>query len=329
MARAAEAEDWIERWLVETGMTVDAIAHRVVHGGPDFTRHVVVTDDMLPKLRRVASLAPEHIPAELDLLEALRKKFPGSMHVACFDTAFHTTLPEVARTLPLPGAIRERGVRRYGFHGLSYEYLVSWMGKRGLREGRSILAHLGNGASMAAVLDGRSVDTTMGFTPAGGLVMGTRTGDLDPGIFRFLAQECRMNAREIDRLVNHESGLKGLGGSADVRDLQADPAGGLALEIFCRAAKKHLCALAGVLGGVDRVIFTGGIGEHAPAIRAGILDGLDFLGLRLDTAANRAGHELIAAPGSAATIHVVAANEEAAMCGIARHLLSSPITTIP
>ncbi len=329
IASAAEAVPIIKEWLGEA--TPAVIAHRFVHGGPSLTRHCVMDGEVVEKLRHAASLAPEHLPAELEMVEALRGLYPDVTQVACLDTAFHASLPEEARTYALPKRLRDAGVRRYGFHGLSYEYLVGWLKERDLAKGRSVLAHLGNGASMAAVLDGASVDTTMGLTPAGGLVMGSRSGDLDPGIFRFLAQELGMTAEEVDRQMNHESGLRGLAeGSADVRDLLAtretDACAALALRVFVRSAKKHLSALAAVLGGLDRVVFTGGIGEHSHEIRAEILTGLEFLGIHVNPAANAEGRMLISTPDSAVTVHVVPANEEAAMFRIATALiqLSNP-----
>jgi acetate kinase len=328
VSRAADTLDVIEPWIGETRLS--GIAHRVVHGGPSLTRHSIITDDVVGELQRASSLAPEHLPGELEMIAALQKRYPDVRQVACFDTAFHTTLPEAASTFALPRKIRDAGVRRYGFHGLSYEYLVGWLRDRGLVKGRAVLAHLGNGASMAAVLDGRSLDTTMGFTPAGGLVMGTRSGDLDPGILRFLSEELGLSAPEIDRQINHESGLKGLfERPADMRDLLAakatDPQAALALEVFVHQAKKHLCAMAGVLGGLDRLIFTGGIGEHAPEIRAGIVSGLEFIGLRLDLGANAENRTLISSSDSQASVHVIPADEEAAMFHITTDLLQLPI----
>lgn len=325
MVRAADAVPLVGAWL--DGERLAAIAHRFVHSGPDLASHTIIDGGVLTKLRRAKSLAPEHLPIELEMVEAMRRLAPEVPQIACFDTVFHAALPASAGTFALPRRLRNAGVRRFGFHGLSYEYLAEWLKNRGSVEARSIFAHLGNGASMAAVLNGKCVDTTMGLTPAGGLVMGTRSGDLDPGVFRFLAAELGMSAAEIDRAVSHESGLRGLSEtSSDVRDLLAarrtDPRAALALEVFCHSAKKHLCALVAVLGGTDQIVFTGGIGEHSPEIRTGILSGLDFLGVRLDSAANAENRELISAPHSAVAIHVVPADEETTMFRIANDLLS-------
>jgi acetate kinase len=317
----------LDDWLGQLDKKVSAVAHRIVHGGPNFTQHCLATEEAIAKLREAKSLAPEHLPAELDLLGALRTQFPGIPHILCFDTAFHASLSKAAFTFALPQRITQAGVRRYGFHGLSYEYLVDWLRDHDELKERCILAHLGNGCSMAAVQEGKSVDTTMGFTPAGGLVMGSRCGDIDPGIIRFLSDELGIEPAAIDRLVNHESGMLGVSGiSGDVRQLMENRgshlSATLALEIFTRTAKKHLCALAGVLGGADRIVFSGGIGENSPFVRQAILSNLEFLGIRLDFFANERSRSIISAPDSEVGIFIVPANEEAAMAQIVRRLLS-------
>ncbi|MFV0338213.1 MAG: acetate/propionate family kinase [Chthoniobacterales bacterium] len=320
----------IKKWLGDAKLT--AIAHRVVHSGPDFSEHTIISPQVLNGLKKIARMAPEHLPREIELIEAFFEMAPGIPQIACFDTVFHTTLLPEAKTFALPKNLRDHGIQRYGFHGLSYEYIASWMKEHGCIAERCIVAHLGNGCSMTAIRDGQSIDTTMGFTPAAGLVMGTRCGDLDPGIFRFLADDLGLSALKIDRLLNHESGLRGLSEtSSDMRDLLAareeDPRAALALDVFCHNAKQHLASLAATLGGVDRIIFTGGIGEHAPEIRAKILSGLEFMGLHVDTEANRKNQTLISSPDSPATIHVVPTNEEAVMFQIATHLISHSVSS--
>jgi acetate kinase len=259
----------------------DVVGHRVVHGGVTHARPALVDGALLDELRALVPLAPLHEPAAIVAIEAATRALPDVPQVACFDTAFHHTLPEEAAHLPLPERLWLEGVRRYGFHGLSYEYVVDHVGAEEL--GRAVIAHLGNGASMCAVRDGRSVDTTMGFTPTGGIVMGTRSGDLDPGLLVHLVRD-GYDAGSLDELVNHESGLLGLSGSSsDMRALLAARAAGderadLAIRVFCRTVRKQVGAYAAVLGGLDTLVFTGGIGEHATEVRDEICAGLDFLG---------------------------------------------------
>ncbi|HZX95993.1 MAG TPA: acetate kinase [Myxococcales bacterium] len=253
----------------------EAVGHRVVHGGPVFHETVRLDSRVLSQLRDAVQFAPLHLPAAIAAIEAVAQRAPSLPQVACFDTAFHRTLPEAASRLPLPASVVALGVRRYGFHGLSYEWAVSQVGARG----RTILAHLGNGASMCAVRDGVCIDTTMGLTPAGGFMMGTRTGDLDPGVLLFLMQ--RMPREEIERVVERESGLFGVSGTTpDMKSLLAssDARAKLAVEMFCYQARKAAGALAAALGGLDLLVFTGGIGEHAPEIRDRICAGLAHLG---------------------------------------------------
>jgi len=275
-------------------------------------------------VRRLIPLDPDHLPQALAAVAAVGRAFPALPQVACFDTAFHARMPRVAQTYALPRALEAEGVRRYGFHGLSYEYIMAR-----LREidpeaarGRVVIAHLGNGASMAAVRAGESVETTMGFTPTGGLVMGTRTGDLDPGVLLYLLQERGLDAAALSDLVNHEAGLLGVSGSSgDMQDLLAreatDERAAEAITLFCYQARKFLAAMAAALGGLDTLVFTGGIGEHAPAIRARLCNGLAFLGIALDGSRNAAGDAVISAAGSAVTIRVVPTDEEVM---IARHV---------
>jgi acetate kinase len=263
--------------------TPAAIGHRLVHGGPARFEPVVIDDAVLADLAAAVPLAPLHLPAELRAIRALHARFGEIPQVACFDTAFHRTLPELARRLPLPRALHDAGVRRYGFHGLSYEYVAASLPAEQQR--RAVFAHLGNGASMVAVRDGRAIDTTMAFTPAGGLVMGTRPGDLDPGLVVYLVEHVGYDARGLDRLINTEAGLLALSETtSDMRellDLRArDPRAALAIDIFCYRARMWIGALAAALGGVETLVFTGGIGEHAPAIRSQICEGLAHLALR-------------------------------------------------
>jgi acetate kinase len=310
--------------LEEIGVsTADAIGHRIVHGGPHHAAPARVDPALLDDLRRSAPLASLHLPAELAVIDAVGARFPALPQVVCFDTAFHWRMPELARRLPLPDWLWHEGVRRYGFHGLSYEYVMSALGP--LTRGRLIIAHLGNGASLAALRDGEPRDTTMGLTPTGGLVMGTRSGDLDPGVLLYLLREKRFDGAALARLVDQEAGLLGVSGtSSDMRTLLAsrdhDARAALAVALFCYGARKHIGAMAAVLGGLDTLVFTGGIGEHAPPIRREICEGLEHLGVRLDPARNGPGHDEISAVGSGCRVRVIRTNEDLM---IARHVRSA------
>ena len=303
---------------VRDSSPVAAIGHRVVHGGPHLREPQLVTGDVLAELRRLIPFAPVHEPAAVALLEAFGRHYPGVPQVACFDTAFHADLPNVASLLAIPRRYNARGVRRYGFHGISYSYLMQELERlagAAAARGRVLLAHLGNGASMAAVRGGRCIDTTMAFTPAAGLVMGTRSGDLDPGVVAYLARADAMSPAQFDRLVNAESGLLGLSeSSGDVRDLLAreasDARAAEALDVFCYQAKKWIGALSAALGGVDTLVFAGGIGEHAAPIRARICAGLEHLGLTLDPARNEAHAGVISAETSRVCVRVIPTDEE-------------------
>jgi acetate kinase len=297
----------------------DAIGHRVVHGGPDHTRPERVTPELVETLRELVAFAPLHLPSEILCIEATLRRFPNRPQVACFDTAFHRHMPERAQRFPLPRALWEEGVRRYGFHGLSYEYIVEMLGDA--TAGRIIVAHLGNGASMAAIKDGQPIDTTMGFTPTGGLMMGTRTGDLDPGILLYLINEKRYDARQLARLVNHEAGLLGVSGiSSDMKTLldkrASDPHAAQAVELFCYQLRKTIGALAAALGGLDTLVFTGGIGERAAPVRWEVCRGLECLGVRLDAQRNEASADAISTPQSPCTVQVIPTQEDLM---IARH----------
>ncbi len=296
----------------------DALGHRIVRGPRGRSAPARLTPELMRMLEPYRTSAPLHIPPELDAIEAARKHFPSAEQIACFDNHFFSTLPALARRLPLPRALDEMGIERIGYHGLSYEYIVSRLGDA---KGRTVIAHLGNGASMAALRDGRPVDTTMGYTPAGGLMMGTRSGDLDPGALIAWMRREKTGVDELERLVNLESGLTGIsGGESSMEKLleQASPGNPAeeAVALFCYIARKHLGAMIAALGGIDTLVFTGGIGEHAPPIRERILEGLDDLGLVLDTRANTAGKPEIGSRNSRARICVIPTDEDAV---IARH----------
>ena len=308
--------DWLDRTI---GFAqVAAIGHRVVHGGSRFRRPESITDDVIEELRKLSPCDPDHLPGEIQLIEAFRAQDADLRQIACFDTAFHHEMPRVAKIVPIPRRFEELGVRRYGFHGLSYSYLLDELAKTGgpnEARGRVILAHLGSGASLAAVRAGQSVDTTMGFTPASGLVMGTRSGDLDPGLTRFLSQVERVSVEQFDSLVNHESGLLGVSEtSSDVRDLlerqNIDVRAAEAIELFCYQAKKGIGAFAAVLGGLDTLVFTGGIGENSPEIRRRICEGLDFLGISLNSTRNESTARLISSDESPVKVRVIRTDEE-------------------
>jgi acetate kinase len=324
--RPVELRPAVDELLAEGFPLPAAVGHRVVHGGNRHEVAAAVDDALLAELHALTSLAPLHQPGCLAGIDAARAALPEAVHVACFDTAFHQTMPPEATHFGLPHEAWERGVRRYGFHGLSYEYVVGRVGPREL--GRAVVAHLGAGASLCAVVDGASVDTTMGLTPTGGLVMATRSGDLDPGVVLHLLRHGAPDGGPLDldtvaHLLDHDSGLRGLsGGSADMEALLAAREAGnasaaLAVEVFCRTAAKHAAALVAVMGGIDTLVFTAGIGEHAPAVRAEIAERLGFLGMQLDPAANDAAAPVISGGGSAVTVRVVPTDEDLV---IARHV---------
>jgi acetate kinase len=301
-----------------------AVGHRVVNGGPHYAAPQKITPQLLADLRNLVPLAPLHLPAEITIMEALAAQLPQIPQVACFDTAFHRRLPDLAQRFPLPRKLFDEGVRRYGFHGLSYEYVLQELGPAADRQ-RLIIAHLGNGASLAAVKNGLPADTSMGLTPTGGVMMGTRTGDLDPGILIYLLRERHYDAARLERLVDSESGLLGVCElSSDMKALlvkrDSDPRAAEAIAMFCRSIRKQIGAFAAVLGGVDMLVFTGGIGEHAPAIREEICRDLGHLGVRIDSAKNNAAKDVISAAESACVVKVVATNEELM---IARHTHSA------
>lgn len=311
--------NWLERHANDLQLT--GVGHRVVHGGPNYDQPQRVTDEVLEQLRQIGPYDPEHFPAQLELINLFSRRHPAVPQVVCFDTAFHQTMPRVAKILPLPRKYEKAGVRRYGFHGLSYEYLLGELERVAGREaarGRLVLAHLGNGASMAAVRDGKSIDTSMAFTPTAGLPMSTRSGDLDPGVFMYLARNEKMSPDEFQRLVNYESGLRGVSEtSSDMRDLLAreagDPRAAEAVALFCYQAKKWIGAFAAALGGLDTIVFAGGIGENASPVRERICRGLEFLGIVFDPQKNNSGEAVISAPASRVTVRVIHTNEEFVM----------------
>jgi acetate kinase len=298
------------------GFSVEAVGHRVVHGGVNHVTPERINDALLSDLRTLARVDPEHMPQALEAVAAMTEHYPDVPQVACFDTAFHRTMPTVAQRYALPQWTVDAGVRRYGFHGLSCEFIVSKLAEfePATLGGRSLIAHLGNGASITAVQRGVSVETTMGFSPTGGLIMGTRSGDLDPTVLTFLGRTAHKDLDALDRLTNHESGLLGVSGlSSDVRvllDASTSASARDAIDLFCYTARKYMGALAAVLDGVDTVVFTGGIGEHAPIIRDGICRGLQHLGIRLDPERNASNVGVISAAESAAIVRVIATDEE-------------------
>jgi len=319
-------------WLEARGAlaTVAALGHRVVHGGPRFTRPTPVDADVLAELRRLSALDPDHLPGEIAMLEAFARHRPDLPQVACFDTAFHAELPRLAQLLPIPRRYLEQpDVRRYGFHGLSYEFLMEELARVAgaqAAQGRVILAHLGNGVSLAAVRDGRCVDTSMGFTPTAGLVMGTRSGDLDPGVLLWLMRQHGLAADALDDLVNRRSGLLGVSDtSPDMRDLLArratDPHADEAVALFCYQARKWIGAYAAALGGLDTLVFSAGIGESAAPVRAEICAGLEFLGVELDEGRNGAGEEVISRDGSRVAVRVLRTDEEIVIARAVRLML--------
>jgi acetate kinase len=316
----ASAASLILEWVQKiVGLkSLGRVGHRVVQGGAKHWQPQPITKGLLRDLRRLSPFDPEHMRGELQLIEAFHRQFPGAAQFACFDTAFHHKLPRVASLLPIPRRYAAKGVRRYGFHGLSCSFLMEELKKEaGARaaEGRVILAHLGNGASMTAVKGGHSSDTSMGFTPTSGLVMGTRTGDLDPGLAWYMAREHKLDPRKFNEMINFKSGLLGVSGtSSDMRVLlkseKKDQRAAEAVALFCYQAKKYIGAFAASLGGVDTLVFSGGIGENAPAVRSRICAGLEFLGVRLDARRNAASASLISRPGSKVAVRVIRTDEE-------------------
>jgi acetate kinase len=308
--------DWIEERSGRDALT--AVGHRVVHGGPKYSKPQRITAEMVEDLHRLTPFDPEHLPEEILLTRAFHRRFPDLPQVACFDTAFHHDLPRVARLLPIPRRYEKHGVRRYGFHGLSYEFLTGELARLAGTEtaqGRIVMAHLGNGASLAAVRDGKPVDTSMSFTPTAGVPMSTRSGDLDPGLLWYLARTENLNAKRLNEMVNFQSGLLGVSEtSSDMRDLldseSQDVRAAEAVALFCYQVRKWIGAFAAALGGLDTLVFAGGIGENAPTVRARICNGLEFLGIELDEKQNMANAGLISTAAGRVPVRVIRTDEE-------------------
>jgi len=308
--------DWIEERSGRDALT--AVGHRVVDGGPKYSKPERITAEMVEELHRLSPFDPDHMPEEILLTEAFHRRFPHLPQVACFDTAFHHDLPRVAQLLPIPRRYERQGVRRYGFHGLSYAFLMEELARLGdpaVTRGRAILGHLGNGASLAAVRDGKSVDTSMSFTPTAGVPMSTRSGDLDPGLVWYLARAEKMSAKQFNEMVNLQSGLLGISEtSSDMRDLldceTQDVRAAEAIALFCYQVKKWIGAFAAALGGLDTLVFAGGIGENAPAVRARICDGLGFLGIEIEEKRNTANDSVISTAASRVAVRVIRTDEE-------------------
>ena len=316
-----EALSQAARWLAEfSQLTPVGVGHRVVHGGPHLLAHQLITPAVLTELQNCIHFAPLHIPTALRLITAAEKAYPQLPQFACFDTAFHTTIPEAGSRFPLPRPLFDEGIHRYGFHGLSYESIVYRLGAE--LPSQTVIAHLGNGASLAAVKDGRSVDTSMGLTPTGGIAMATRSGDLDPGVLLYLLRVKKMNADSLEHMLNRESGLTGISaGKSDMRDLESAAAGGdqkaqMAIEIFCTGIRKVIAAYAAVLGGLEMLVFSGGIGEHSVPVRSSVCNGLGFLGVSLDGTVNQSNASTLSTRGSKVQIRIVPSQED---LQIARH----------
>lgn len=312
-------------WIQGEGLAprIGAVGHRVVHGGASLVAPQPITSEVIATLEQLVPIDPKHLPQAIAAIRALVDAFPAVPQIACFDTAFHSQKPPIARIYPLPRHLADGGVLRYGFHGISYESIMEQLRALpdGAASGRIVIAHLGNGASMVAVRDGQALDTTMGFTPTGGLMMGTRCGDLDPGVLLYLLQVRGMLPEAVNDLVNQEAGLLGVSGqSSDMRDLLAreatDPRAADAVALFCYQAKKYLGALIAVLGGLDTLVFTGGIGEHAAPIRERICQGMEFIGVRIDPARNRQQAPIISPGEASVTVRVMRTDEDLM---IARH----------
>jgi acetate kinase len=315
-AAADTLMDWIEQ--CEQSRALTGVGHRIVNGGPNYYKPQRLTSGMMEELRQLAPFDPDHLPEEILMTQAFHRRFPRLPQVACFDTAFHHDMPRVAQMLPIPRRYEAQGVRRYGFHGLSYAFLMGELARLGdpaAKTGRVILGHLGNGASLAAVLDGKSVDTSMSFTPNAGVPMSTRSGDLDPGLVLYLARTEKMSAKEFNEMITSHSGLLGISEtSSDMRDLleheTRDVRAGEAVALFCYQVKKCIGAFAAALGGLDTLVFAGGIGENASTVRARICGGLGFLGIEIEEKENAANEGVISTAASRITVRVIRTDEE-------------------
>jgi propionate kinase len=316
----AAAIEILIQWIRERGegRRLVGVGHRVVHGGPAYSDPQRLTPEILTELRKLSPFDTEHLPQELRLIEAFRREFSELPQFACFDTAFHRSMPRVASVLPIPRRYQAQGIRRYGFHGLSYTYLMQQLNELAgakAANGRVVLAHLGNGASMAAVRDGQCIDTSMAFTPTAGLVMGSRCGDLDPGIATYLSRTEGLKPKQIDHMFTHESGMLGVSEtSSDMQVLLAhesqDERAAEAVGLFCYQARKWIGAFSAVLGGLDSVVFSGGIGEKSALVRARICSGLDYLGIEIDESRNADHRDIISIDGARTIVRVIPTNEE-------------------
>jgi acetate kinase len=325
-AAVKELMDWIEERIQRGELA--AVGHRVVHGGPKYWEPQLITPEMIAELHHLSPFDPEHLPEEILLTEAFHRRFPNLPQIACFDTAFHHDMPRVARLLPIPRRYDAKGVQRYGFHGLSCAFIVGELARvAGVEAANSrvIVAHLGNGASITAVHGGKSIDTSMSFTPTAGLPMSTRSGDLDPALSWYLFRAENVTAKQFHHMINHESGLLGVSEtSSDMRELLLregeDVRAAEAVALFCYQAKKWICGMTGALGGLDTLVFSGGIGENAPEIRARICKGLGFLGIELDETHNKENAHMISLDASRVTVRVIRTDEELmiarSVCGI-------------
>ncbi|WP_261342996.1 acetate/propionate family kinase [Gimesia algae] len=327
MAAVETLMDWIEEYC--GGESLTAMGHRIVHGGPNYRDPQRITADIIEELHRLSPFAPEHLPEEILLIEAIQRRFPDLPQVACFDTAFHHELPRVARVLPIPRRYEAQGVRKYGFHGLSYTFLMQELARLDgpkAAQGRVILAHLGNGASLAAVHGGKPVDTSMSFTPTAGVPMSTRSGDIDPGLAWYLARTEGLDAKQFNEMVNFKSGLLGVSEtSSDIRDLleleTQDVQAAEAVALFCYHVKKWIGAFAAALGGLDTLVFAGGIGENSPLIRKRICEGLGFLGIELNETYNAENTLLISPDTTRVAVRVIRTNEEQVIGETVCHVL--------
>lgn len=320
--------DWLE--VHPAFESVKAVGHRIVHG-MKHTKPEEITEELLDELHQIAPYDPDHLPQELKLIEAFQEHRPSLRQIACFDTAFHRTMPLVARLLPIPRRYLAEGVERYGFHGISYSYLMEELTRLdpAASQGRVILAHLGNGASLAAVKSGKSIDTSMGFTPAAGLVMSTRSGDLDPGLLSYLSRTEDMTPTQFQKMVNHESGLLGISEtSSDLRDLlkleNEDTRAQEAIELFCYQIRKWIGSFAAALGGLDTLVFSGGIGENSPVIRERICTDLGFLGIGIESSRNESGDAVISGDGAPVNVRVIPTNEELMIARTVSRMLQNP-----
>ncbi len=329
-ATAAAFEQVMER--VAAAMVrypLAAVGHRIVHGGPALSEPQRITPELVASLRQLVRFAPNHLPDEIGLIESAQRRLPATPQVVCFDTAFHADLPEVARRLAVPERYAAEGVRRYGFHGLSYTFLLDELTRRTgapATAQKIVLAHLGNGSSLAAVRGNKSIDTSMGLTPIGGVVMSTRSGDLDPGVVTYMARSTGFDADQVEDELSHRSGLAALsGGTTDMRELLAGEANDercrVAVSIYCYAVRKQIGAYAAALGGLDVLVFSGGIGEHAAVVRSRVCEGLGFLGLEIDERRNAADAPLISSPAARVAVHVIPTDEEVVIARAAYRLL--------